>query len=92
MLPHVLRYNMSVNGERQAQLATAIGKPQTPLSEIVAELVTHLQLPSSLRAAGIAEPILGAVADAALHDPLLRSNPRPITALADIHELLKQAW
>lgn len=92
MLPHVLRYNMSVNGERQAQLATAIGKPQTPLSEIVAQLVTHLQLPSSLRAAGIAEPILGAVADAALHDPLLRSNPRPITTLADIHELLKQAW
>jgi maleylacetate reductase len=92
MLPHVLHYNASVNGDRQAQLAAAVGQPQTPLAEIIAGLVAHLQLPGSLRAAGVSESVLGAVADAALQDPLLRSNPRPITALADIIELLRQAW
>jgi maleylacetate reductase len=92
MLPHILRYNASVNGDRQAQLAATIGQPQTPLAEIIAELVVHLQLPSSLRAAGVSESVLGAVADAALHDPLLRSNPRPITELPDILKLLRQAW
>ena len=92
MLPHVLRYNAVVNAERQAQLAAAIGQPQTPLAEIVAQLVAHLQLPSNLRAAGVSESVIPAVANAALHDPLLRSNPRPITELADVLELLRQAW
>jgi hypothetical protein len=32
------------------------------------------------------------IADAALHDPLLRSNPIPITTLAEVHKLLKAAW
>jgi alcohol dehydrogenase class IV len=35
---------------------------------------------------------MAAVAEAALHDPLLASNPRPIKSLTEVRLLLEQAW
>ena len=54
--------------------------------------MTTLGLPRRLRDAGVPESVLDAVADAALHDPLLASNPRPITELAVVKDILRQAW
>jgi maleylacetate reductase len=92
MLPHVLRYNASVNGGRQAVIASAVGRPDLLLADIIANLVAALGLPVRLRDAGIAESRIGDVAAAAVHDPLLASNPRPITSLDVVLALLKQAW
>ena len=92
MLPHILRYNASVNGNRQAVLAWAVGSPDMMLADIVANLVAALGLPVRLRDAGVTESQIGDVATAALHDPLLASNPRPIASLDVVLELLKQAW
>jgi maleylacetate reductase len=92
MLPHVLRYNAPENGERQAVIAAAVGSPTTPLADIVAALISRLGLPTRLRDAGLPQNVIAAVAEAALHDPLLASNPRPIKSLADVMLLLQQAW
>jgi maleylacetate reductase len=92
MLPHVLRYNASVNADRQAVIAAAVGSPAKPLADIVADLISHLGLPSRLRDAGVTETVIAAVADAALHDPLLASNPRPIKSQQEVLLLLRQAW
>jgi maleylacetate reductase len=92
MLPHVLRYNAPVNGDRQAVIAAAVGSPTTPLADIVAALISRLALPTRLRDAGVQEKVMAAVAEAALHDPLLASNPRPIKSLSDVMLLLQQAW
>jgi maleylacetate reductase len=92
MLPHVLRYNASVNGDRQAVISAAVGRPTMPLADIVEALISRLGLPSRLRDAGVSEKIMAAVAEAALHDPLLASNPRPIKSLSDVKLLLQQAW
>jgi maleylacetate reductase len=92
MLPHVLRYNASVNGDRQAVIASSVGSPTTPLADIVAALISRLGLPTRLRDAGVSEKVIAAVAEAALHDPLLASNPRPIKSLTDVRLLLEQAW
>jgi maleylacetate reductase len=92
MLPQVLRYNAAVNADRQAELAAAIGAPQTPLADIIAGLVAHLNLPGRLSSVGVKESQIDMIADAALHDPLLRSNPIPITTIAEVHKLLKAAW
>jgi maleylacetate reductase len=92
MLPHILRYNASVNANRQAVIASAVGSPDMTLADIVANLVAALGLPVRLRDAGVAESLIGDVAEAALHDPLLASNPRPISSLDVVLELLKQAW
>lgn len=92
MLPHILRYNAVVNADKQAVIAAAVGAPDTPLGDIIADLVAALGLPGRVRDAGVSEAVLDAVADAALHDPLLATNPRPITTLAEIKKLLQQAW
>ena len=92
MLPHVLRYNASVNADRQAVIASSVGSPTTPLSDIVAALISRLGLPTRLRDAGVSEKVIAAVAEAALHDPLLASNPRPIKSLTEVMLLLEQAW
>jgi maleylacetate reductase len=92
MLAHILRYNASVNADRQAIIARALGHGETPLAEIITGLVKSLSLPTRLRDAGVSESILDAVANAALHDPLLKSNPRPITELTEIKRLLRAAW
>jgi maleylacetate reductase len=92
MLPHVLRYNASVNGDRQAMIAASVGDSGTPLADIVAALIAHLGLPTRLRDAGVSEQVIPAVAEAALHDPLLTTNPRPIKSLAEAMLLLEHAW
>lgn len=92
MLPHVLRYNASVNGDRQAVIAARVGNPTTPLADIVASLISHLGLPTRIRDTGVSETVMAAVAEAALHDPLLAHNPRPIISLTDVRLLLEQAW
>ena len=92
MLPHVLRYNASVNADRQAVIASSVGSPTTPLSDIVAALISRLGLPTRLRDAGVSEKVIAAVAEAAIHDPLLASNPRPIKSLTEAMLLLEQAW
>jgi maleylacetate reductase len=56
------------------------------------DLVAALGLPVRLRDAGVTESQIGDVATAAVHDPLLASNPRPISSLEVVLELLKQAW
>jgi maleylacetate reductase len=92
MLPHILRYNMELNGDRQAVIAAAVGRPGTPLADIVAQVVAHLGLPGRLRDAGVAEAVLGMVAEAALHDPMLATNPRPIRSIDVVKDLLRKAW
>jgi maleylacetate reductase len=73
-------------------ISSSIGDVAKPLADIVAGLVSHLGLPGRLRDAGVSESVLEAVATAALHDPLMASNPRPIKSLAEIMQLLRQAW
>lgn len=92
MLPHVLRHNAPANAERQAAIAAAVGQPDTPLADIIADLIRHLGLPATLRDAGVPEDMLEAVAVAAVHDPLLASNPIPVTSIDTVRDLLRQAW
>jgi maleylacetate reductase len=92
MLPHVLHYNSTVNADRQAVIASAVGSPMMPLADIVGSLISRLGLPTRLRDAGVQEKVMAAVAEAALHDPLLASNPRPIKSLSEVKLLLQQAW
>jgi maleylacetate reductase len=76
MLPYVLRYNAPVNGERQAVIASAVDGGGRTLADIIASLVAQLGLPVRLRDAGVPRTVLDDVAAAALHDPILATNPR----------------
>ena len=92
MLPHVLRYNLSVNGERQAALAQAMGDPNTPAADQIQTLVRDLDLPGRLRDCDVPKELLPTIADESMHDMWIPTNPRPISGPEDVMPLLEAAW
>ena len=91
MLPPVLRFNLPVNADKQALVSEAMGAPGRPASGLVAELVAELGLPGRLRDCGVREEQLDAVAEAAMHDRWIPTNPRPLD-LAAVRALLREAY
>jgi maleylacetate reductase len=49
MLPHVLRFNESINGARQKLVAEALGSPGMKAADAVAALIASLALPATGR-------------------------------------------
>ncbi len=92
MLPAVMRWNAVVNGERQRALSEAMGAPERPAHELVAELIAHLGQPGSLRAVGLREDQLGELAERAVGYAQVQANPRPVRSTADVREILALAW
>ena len=92
MLPHVLRFNAMVNGERQAWVSEALGRPGRSAGDAVAELVADLDLPSTLRAVGVKAEQLDRIAEESMHDRWVHTNPRPIAGPPDVRALLDAAW
>jgi alcohol dehydrogenase class IV len=90
MLPHVLRWNEKTTADRQTTLAAAMNR--TNLADAVAELIKDLNLPARLRDVGIKETQLASIAEEAAKNPVVLSNPRPITSAADVMEILRAAW
>lgn len=92
MLPAVMRWNSVVNAQRQQALSAAMGEPNRPAHALVAELIAHLGQPTSLRAVGLREDQLEAVAQNAMPLVQIAANPRPIKDVAQLREILALAW
>jgi maleylacetate reductase len=92
MLPAVLRWNAAVNGERQRALSQAMGAPDRPAHELIAELIAKLGQPGNLRAVGLRREQLDELAQRSLVYPPVLANPRPIKTVAEVREILELAW
>ena len=92
MLPHVLRFNHPVNGEKQARVSEALGRPEVPAAEVVAELISGLGLPTRLRDVGVEPGQLDLIAENSMHDRWIHTNPRKIDGPVVIRTLLDAAW
>ncbi len=92
MLPAVLRWNAEVDGARQAALSQAMGRPDVPAWQLVADLVKTLGQPATLRELGIGREHLDEIATRALRYPAVKANPRTIRGVADVREILDLAW
>jgi maleylacetate reductase len=92
MLPHVLRYNLAVNAERQAALAEAMGDTKTSAADQIQALVASLDLPGRLRDSEIPRELLPRIAEESMNDMWIPTNPRPINGPEDILQLLEAAW
>jgi alcohol dehydrogenase class IV len=92
MLPSVLRWNRSVNAPQQAVVAQALGASDGDAAAAVAKLVETLGQPSRLRDVGVRPEHYDAIADGAMQNVFVRSNPRPITEPAQVREMLEMAW
>jgi alcohol dehydrogenase class IV len=53
MLPHVLRFNLPVNADRQALVSEALGRQGEAAADVVAALIAGLGLPGRLRDVGV---------------------------------------
>jgi maleylacetate reductase len=92
MLPHVLRFNYPVNAERQKMVSEALGRPGEPAAEVLAALIAELGLPRTLREVNVDAGLLGRIAEEAMHDRWIHTNPRKIDGPAVVRELLDAAW
>ncbi len=93
MLPAVLQWNQTVNGERQKALSEAMGAAARPAHELVRSLVSGLDQPVTLRSVGIKCDDFPEIARRALGYPqVTKQNPRPVTCTADVTEILELAW
>lgn len=92
MLPHVLRYNAPVNAARQAWVSEALGRSGMAAADAVAALIAGLGLPGRLRDVGVRQDQLELIAEAAMHDRWVHTNPRKIDGPATVRALLDAAW
>lgn len=80
LMPAVLRFNAGHAADKYPRLRAAMGlPPSADLAEHVARLNARLGLPTSLRAMGVGEAAIPAIAEAAAQDHLSETNPRPAT-------------
>ncbi|HWQ13010.1 MAG TPA: iron-containing alcohol dehydrogenase [Roseiflexaceae bacterium] len=100
VLPHGMRFNSAVVPNRYVRIARAMGvnaggRPEQDVIEdgiaAVAQLAADCGLPARLRDVGVPEDALPAIADAALGDAAIFTNPRPAT-IEDILEVARAAW
>jgi maleylacetate reductase len=101
VLPHALRYNASAVGDRVALGGRAIGaayrsEPDddaaVKTSSALERLFRALGLPGRLRDAGIEESSLLTIAEAALANPCIPANPKPIDSAGQILSVLRAAY
>ena len=101
LLPHTMRYNLDACADRQRLIAEAIGVASSTMTDeeaglaaadAVDELCRELELPRTLREAGVPEDGLEYIATATLQDRSLSTNPKPVVDAGPIMEVLRAAY
>jgi alcohol dehydrogenase class IV len=92
LMPAVLRYNKPVNAARQKLVSEALGRQDLDGDEAVLDLVKALGRPHRLRDVGITREHLDVISRDAMHNLLVRNNPRPIDRPEQVREILEMAW
>ena len=91
MLPHVMRYNEGATAGKQKLISHALGKPDLRAADAVAALIAALGQPATLRAVGVKREQLAAIADGAMKNRWVLTNPRKISR-EEMAGLLESAW
>ena len=101
MLPHAMEFNLPAAADRLALVAEAAGIDTRGLTmeeaaraaiDVVRTLVSDLSCPMRLRDVGVQEGDFPLLAEAVMEEVPLTENPRPISGIADIIDLLERAW
>ncbi len=92
MLPQVMRYNLAETAPQQARIAAALGRADGDAAAAVAELIASLGQPGRLRDLKVEPTQFARIAEGAMENLWVRTNPRPIRGPEDIVGLLQAAW
>jgi maleylacetate reductase len=91
MLPFVMRWNKSVNAERQALVSSAMGHPGEDAGDVLDAFIRGLGMPRSLREVKVGPENFDRIAQQAMHTPWVPRNPRKIEGPAQVREILDLA-
>ena len=91
MLPSVMRWNKSVNADRQALVAAAMGHPGEDAGDVLDAFIGGLGMPRSLHAVNVGPENFDRIAEGAMGTPWIPRNPRPIPGPAQVREILEMA-
>jgi alcohol dehydrogenase class IV len=101
MLPHAMEFNLPVAADRLALVAEAAGLEMRQMTteqaaraaiDAVRRFIGELDCPMRLRDVGVQEHDFSVLAEAVLEEVPMMENPRPISGVADVIELLERAW
>ncbi|MEZ5741835.1 MAG: iron-containing alcohol dehydrogenase [Burkholderiaceae bacterium] len=97
MLPHVMRYNLAQTRSQQQLIARALhgADPAAEAAEAadrIGALIASLGMPTRLADQGVEPAQHRKIADGALNNLWVRSNPRPITSADEIVALPQATW
>ena len=87
-----MRWNKSVNGERQAEISAALGAAGQPASEVLDRFIAGLGLPRRLREVGVKRDDLQRIATNCMKDDWTFSNPRTINGAQEIVPILEAVY
>jgi len=88
MLPSVMRWNKSVNADRQALVSEAMGHPGEDAADVLDWFIRDLGMPHSLQDVRIGPEHFDRIAEQAMATPWIPRNPRKIDTLAQLREIL----
>lgn len=93
MTPYVLGWNAAdpEAAARQPRIAAALGAEGRPAAEAADAFVRALGMPRSLAEVGVGRDRFEAIAEHLGGDIWGRTNPRPITGIDDVREILESA-
>lgn len=100
MLPYVMEYNLPAAMQKYADIAAAMGEPTAGLSVreaarravgAVRQLVADVALPARLSQVGVDERDIPTLAEMAMKDVVIGTNPRTPTT-AEVAELYRRAF
>jgi alcohol dehydrogenase class IV len=95
MLPHVVRFNAEAAKPGLQKIALALDTRDADPATIVHALqglFASLDLPRRLRDVGVTHQLLAELAAISFDDWYLQSNPRPIQDVAEVQQVLEEAW
>jgi maleylacetate reductase len=88
MLPSVMRWNKSVNADRQALVSAAMGHPGKDAGDVLDGFIRGLGMPRSLQDVRIGPEHFDRIAEQAMGTPWVPRNPRKIDGPAQVREIL----
>jgi maleylacetate reductase len=91
MLPAVMHWNKSANGDRQALISRAMSQAGSDAGDVLDRLICGLDMPRSLGAVKIGRENFERIATQAMATPWVPRNPRPITGPTQVREILELA-
>ena len=99
MLPHVVRFNAEAAKAGLDKIAMALNlntiageNPAAVVAHALESLFAVLALPRRLREVGVTELALAELAAISFDDWYLQNNPRAITDVAQLQQVLEEAW